>query len=547
MKSILALLALVALASIANARPVTVSGRLVAFDGSPMRASGIALVAFEDASLPPKWVSPDRNGEFEVTVPGPGVYTLVAHGVDHMMHRVPILLADEQDVELEVRLGTYARSATLDSLRVIGTFNGFEFRSGAVPMTLQSDGTFAAEIPWTEATLDYQILGLVPDHSVNGTTADSWSYDGGGDYQSTIDVRDGVARIVLDPARLPAAGRAPSVEAKDPSSKTATFLRINGEMERRENAVRAAAQAWQESGGAMREFRYDNAAELAAIAERIRSEKDRFTRQLLLLSYIDAQSSTGRDSTIGLLAMNEIEPESLLWMLDVNRMYSMYRLMKSLKGPMTSAEYSEKARVNHPSGYLRGMLTLHRLESAHYEKDSVTERRMYDELLSKYPKSPWVERARAEYGPDRAIMVGKKIPSFAFASLTDTSIVYDERSFLGRYYLIDFWATWCGPCIGEMENMHAAYEKFHGRNFEILSLSFDATPETVTAFIAKKWKMPWHHSFVDGAFGNPTAVRFGVTGIPKPILVGPDGTIVATEEDLRGESLEKTLARLIGG
>ncbi len=62
----------------------------------------------------------------------------------------------------------------------------------------------------------------------------------------------------------------------------------------------------------------------------------------------------------------------------------------------------------------------------------------------------------------------------------------------------------------------------------------------------KKWKMPWLNAFVKGGFQNKIVQDFDVLGIPKPILVNPDGIIVATEEELRGENLEKTLAKYLG-
>lgn len=112
--------------------------------------------------------------------------------------------------------------------------------------------------------------------------------------------------------------------------------------------------------------------------------------------------------------------------------------------------------------------------------------------------------------------------------------------------MIDFWATWCGPCVGEMEALHKAYAKFKDKNFVILSVSFDASPQDVLKFRQDKWQMPWLHAFADQGFDSKMAKDFETIGIPHPILVDTAGTIVATEEDLRGESLEKTLEKYLG-
>ena len=97
-----------------------------------------------------------------------------------------------------------------------------------------------------------------------------------------------------------------------------------------------------------------------------------------------------------------------------------------------------------------------------------------------------------------------------------------------------------------MPELHTAYEEFGGENFEILSISFDGAPEDVAKFRKKKWDMPWLHAFAEGNFQSDLAKTFEVSGIPKPILVDPNGMIIATEMELRGEKLSQTLARYVG-
>jgi thiol-disulfide isomerase/thioredoxin len=112
--------------------------------------------------------------------------------------------------------------------------------------------------------------------------------------------------------------------------------------------------------------------------------------------------------------------------------------------------------------------------------------------------------------------------------------------------LVDFWASWCPPCRAELPGVHKAWERFKGRNFAILSLSWDYKVEDIATFRALPGTpMPWKHAYL-GRGKHALNESYGVVGIPKPVLIGPDGKIVATDAKLRGANLEKTLEHLLG-
>jgi hypothetical protein len=97
-----------------------------------------------------------------------------------------------------------------------------------------------------------------------------------------------------------------------------------------------------------------------------------------------------------------------------------------------------------------------------------------------------------------------------------------------------------------MANLHSVYERFGGGDFEILSISLDQRVGDVGEFRAEKWEMPWLHAFLEGAFYADMAREFEVSGIPKPVLVDPQGTILAAGPELRGDRLEETVAQHLG-
>jgi thiol-disulfide isomerase/thioredoxin len=114
--------------------------------------------------------------------------------------------------------------------------------------------------------------------------------------------------------------------------------------------------------------------------------------------------------------------------------------------------------------------------------------------------------------------------------------------------MLDFWATWCGPCISEMPYMQKAFEKYSAEGFTILSLSFDLARDDVEKFRSEgDWPMPWLHVFVEQGAESEFATGMDVVNIPRAILIGRDGTILATNESLRGERLDETLSRVLRG
>lgn len=114
-------------------------------------------------------------------------------------------------------------------------------------------------------------------------------------------------------------------------------------------------------------------------------------------------------------------------------------------------------------------------------------------------------------------------------------------SFKGKYVLVDFWASWCGPCRAENPNVLKAYNKYQNQNFTVVGISLDDKGENWKKAI-KEDGMPWTQLSDLKGWKNEVSQYYGINGIPSTLLVDPSGKIIA--KDLRGELLNKKLEEL---
>ena len=135
--------------------------------------------------------------------------------------------------------------------------------------------------------------------------------------------------------------------------------------------------------------------------------------------------------------------------------------------------------------------------------------------------------------------VGESVSDFTFFALDGTTHSFAE--FRGKWVLVDFWATWCGPCCKEMPNLKKVHASFArtGR-FEILGLSYDEDGERLRKYVRQNG-FDWFQGYIRG-WKMLVGIdgRFGVDGLPDIFLVDPQGKMAA--RDLRGEEISKVVA-----
>ena len=166
-------------------------------------------------------------------------------------------------------------------------------------------------------------------------------------------------------------------------------------------------------------------------------------------------------------------------------------------------------------------------------------RARFHEFLSKSPAGTldYVRAERYEKTPDLARQ--RMAPAFGLTTLSGERISLDELQ--GKVVLIDFWATWCGPCREALPHVQSIAKKFSGQPLVVLSISLDQDETKWKEFVAKN-KMTWQQ-YRDGGFDGPMAQKFGVRAIPATFTIDADG--VLQDQHVGDASIEGKLKKLV--
>jgi len=225
--------------------------------------------------------------------------------------------------------------------------------------------------------------------------------------------------------------------------------------------------------------------------------------------------------------------------------YTTYSKMKDYDSELQkiTQEYDEKKKEYIRQFILNNLNSLSSLlfiDNLSLEKDLDIYNKLDKSLSQLYPEHSLVKDLHQRVKKLTLLAIGSDAPEIDMPDLKGKNIKLS--SLKGKYVLIDFWASWCGPCRRESPNMVALYKEFNKKGFEIYSVSLDNSQKDWADAITKDGLGAWTHVSDLKYWNSAAAQEYGVEGIPFTVLIDKEGKII--EKGLRGDDLKNKLTKL---
>jgi len=538
--------------------PDNVSIQVLTSADTAARIADVTIRADNDSV--PLVVTAIGAGRFTAAVPAATAriaLTILVPG--HAPIQVGAWMPREGAANLVVRPRALIRRKTVQNPRVIGDFNHFNTDS-AVTLVAGADGVLRGAVEFRGESARFQILGVGSGGRGPWMPVTAWTLtpdgDAGRSYAGVIRSQRDSLFFALDTTVRTAPGEPPRIAyvgVRDSAASEATTIAL-ARVDASQNSTEL--DTWQpDSAPRARTIVMDRAKRLIA------ESTDSRVRTEAAVTYAQLSTFPNPEFRPLMKQFSSIVPADSPMITDREFISAANNAMFALtpdSGASPADSVVSKGAVREfvrvylmPAARSRTLSTNERVDAffsvafALDAAEDTTVDAVVAEAVAAFPTHVIVTTLRTSVGSGKVLRRGAVFPSFRMTAIGGNSPELTNDVFRGRLTLVDFWGTWCSPCIWEMPYLHRTFERFKDRGFTILSVASDESITKVQTFREGQWKMPWLHGYVGAGPESPAVQALGVNRFPLAVLVDSTGRIIAVDQGLRKDDLEKTIARLL--
>ncbi len=569
-----------------------IEGHVTAHDGSPLVNGMVELRVWQRRRL--AWIPLAPDGRFSFETEYRGFVQVTISGAGHAPMRFGVV-ADGSALELVAQAGTLALASEFDQVQGRGQM-GRHGHARQLVFERQADGSWRARVDVSETERaamreaaaneqprdrqppelpdpgspvsqqirdasmafwhDYQsslprpdefaylVWGITEgvDWHVPGTQADRYTHAGTGSSSVVRGDASGVT-ILFDPAAMPPSARAPqlTVNGTTPEGAALADATLAAEQWR---ALAAAAPPDASPTQTLDTLLLRAQAQIDAAP----TEAQRDAIRVVALRH--ASWTPHRDhpgyAAMARDALNSMPPDDPRWSVSGGVVAG---ALEAVGDAPEWIAYGDRVIAEHHDPEVAASIVVRRLRAADERGDRAAARQHWDRLQRGALAWSSAARSAAVFSPDRPSAPGRPVPAFSVPALDPDAPAVTPETMAGRPYLLALWASWCGPCVDEMEAMHGGYAELNAAReggVEFLSISMDDDVRTVADFRATRWPMPWRHAIATTE-EQREALReaFSSRALPFHVLVDAEGTVVSDRIDLHGADVAATVADLL--
>ncbi|MDP2036529.1 MAG: TlpA disulfide reductase family protein, partial [Ignavibacteria bacterium] len=539
-----------------------IKGKVLGEDGLPMKEAKIQqLNNVFPYNYVVKQYDVNKDGTFLINHSTPGFYRMRFCGLYHKPFgdkSFSIYLDEKDTVELKVILQRFKIKDSIKTILFhINPRNGF-FQNKLFADMLP-DSTFRIKTKADSNYFPYAVSGLSTlenDRTTVGDVSDYYEVDRAGDYYSVIKCSRGDSLTLLfDLKKYKSFNKKESVEFVRLPENTKKFLLVTTDYERRlEKYLKGACEKRQNSNDSRIDNsyseNYDWKKELDDYEVLIKTEKDPFIRNAYQVARIHTllgaewyKPKGYHTKELAKMALSEIPPDSPSWSLfpwgiskSVAVLTEKPKQLKDNYSLVVESKEQYQEYINylvavfekHPDNSLKEEIIRQIIHSANEWGFNNIHEKYLNIYKKEYSNTIRFESEIKRMLKQRNLEVGKQIPEFNFQSVRKDDQFVSKSEMLGKKYILNFWASWCGPCTGTIEALGNFKKKFE--DLKIISVSLCLEKQHIFDY-QRLHPMPWYNTHVDQGNDKDWVLKtFEVITIPKVILVDEQGIIVAMDD-----------------